>query len=466
MAKKNYDELAKAILANIGGTENVSFSTHCMTRLRFNLHDKSLGNLEKINELDGVIGSQWSGEQLQIIIGPAVKDVYAAVTKAGNFNTDTADSKKAGETSEKLTLKKIGNNILNYVSASVAACIPVLVASGMAMTINVLCGPTILNLYSDTSEIYKLINFLYEGCFYFLPVLLGYGAAKKLKLDPLYGIYMGTVLITPSLISIVTEGAEFKVFGISMPLVNYAQSLLPVLLCVWVLSIVYKYIAKIVPEVLASVLVPMLTMLITLPLALFIFAPMGSVLSTYVAAALTWFGNTFGFLSTAVISGLWILLVTTGMHGAVYFANLPIFLEKGMEYNVMPAMWTFTCATWGICIAAIIMMKNKKDKSLAIGYFATNILGGVTEPTIFGLILRYKRLLACQILGGFAGGLYLGLTHTAAYAMMGSSNFSYVLTFVAGGTSNIVNGVIGGLISVAVAAAAGCLWGLRKENLS
>lgn len=464
MSKKNYEELSKSILECVGGEDNISFCTHCLTRLRFNVKDKSLVDLEKVNQLDMVIGSQWSGEELQIIIGPNVKDVYSTITQLGSFETGGEIDENLDMPNEKLTFKSIGNKILAYVAASVSGCLPVIIAAGMAMTVNTIFGPTILNMYSLDSNIYQFINFLYEGCFYFLPVLLGYSAAKKLKLDPVYGIYMGAILITPSLINIVTAGEPFTVFGLSMPLVNYSQSMIPVLLSVWVLSIIYKYVNKYMPNALSSVLVPLLTMLIILPLSLFLLAPLGTILSGYVAMAITWFGNTFGFLGTALIAGVWILLVITGMHGAVYFAYLPTFLEKGVEYTMMPAAWAYTAATWGICIAAIIMLKKKEDKSLSLGYLATNFLGGVTEPTIFGLILKYKRLLACQMIGAFAGGLYLGITRTAVYTITGSSNFTSVLTFVAGGTGNVLNSVIGAIISIVVVVIVGCVWGLKDVN--
>lgn len=460
MAKNNYAELAKEILADVGGAENVTFCTHCMTRLRFNLSDQSKAEVEKIKALSGVVGAQWSGDQLQIIIGPTVKNVYGEVTKLGSFK----EGKEKAAQKEKLTLKGVGNAVLNYVSGSMVGIIPVMIAGGMMMTFNVIFGPSMLNLYSDTSNTYIFLNFLYEAGFYFMPILLGYSAAKKLKIDPIYGIYLGCLLLTPSLVSLVNAGEAFEVFGIRMPLVDYSQSMMPILLSAWILSIVHKYVVKYVPDILASVFVPLLTMLIMLPLTLFILAPLGSVLSAYVAAIMAWFGNTFGVLATALISGLWILLVTTGMHGAVIMAFLPVFFETGVEYNVMPALWTYTMATYGIGIAAAIMLKKKEEKSLATGYLVANVLGGVAEPTIFGLIFKYKRLLVCQIVGGLAGGLYIGLTHVGVFTMGGSSNFMMALTFAAGGTANLVNALIGGLISLGVTVVMGCLWGLNGEK--
>lgn len=461
MAKKDFKRIASEIYELVGKSQNISIVTHCVTRLRLTIKDKSLIDTNKIDAIDGVLGSKWNGEQYQIIIGNDINNVYNEFIKLGNFELNAPVEEDLDKQDKKTSFKSIFNSIINYISAAVYGIIPIITAAGLAMTLNVLLGPTLLNLYSDTSNIYIFINFLYEGCFYFLPVLLGYSAARILKLDPSYGVYMGCILITPSLINVVTAGEPFSLFGLNMLLVNYSQTMLPVLFSVWFLSVVHKFLSKHIPNVVSSVLVPLCTMLISTPVALFLLAPIGTFLSTYIAAGISWFSNTFGFLSVATIAGLWILFVILGVHGAVFFAYLPAFFEKGVEYNVMPAAWAYTCAIWGIAIAGIISLRHKKDGTAAIGYLTSALLGGVSEPTIFGLIMKYKKLLACQIIGAFCGGLFLGITKTAVYAMTGSSNFTSVLAFAAGGTANITFASIGGIISVIVTATLGVVWGLK-----
>lgn len=464
MSKTDYHGIASSILEHVGGAGNVTWVSHCMTRLRLTVKDKTLVDSEQIEQTDKVIGSTWSQEQFQIIIGNDVRKVYEEFVKLGTFTQGEPIDENLDKPKEKLTVKAAAGKALAYVSGSVVGVIPVLTAAGLAVTLNVLLGPTILNLYSDTSNIYKFINFIYEAGMYFFPVYLGCCAAKKLNIDCNYGIMMGCILITPSLLEIVNAGEPFVLFGINMTLVNYSQSMLPVLLSVAFLSVVNKFLNKHIPAVLNAVLVPLLTMLITLPVALFLLAPLGTILGGYIVVGISWLTTHFSLLGPAIIASIWVLLVMTGMQSVVGFAYIPAFLETGVDFMLLPACIAYTTATWGIGLAAALALKSKREKSQALGFFTTNILGGITEPTIFGLILKYKRLIVCQMIGAFAGGLYIGLSHVAVYTVIGSWNFTLFIQLLGGGTGNFVNGLIGGGIAMAVSFALTYVWGLKKNN--
>ena len=464
MKKSNYSEIADLIMKNVGDAENVTWVSHCMTRLRLTVKDKNLVNVKEIEQIEKVVGTAWSRGQFQIIIGNDVRNVYNEFIKMGNFELGTPSNEDLDTPKDKLTIKKIANDILGYVSGSVVGVIPVLTAAGLAITLNVLFGPSILNLYSDTSNIHKFINFIYEAGMYFFPVYLGYCAAKKLEIDPNYGIMMGCILITPSLLDIVNAGEPFTLFGFKMTLVNYSQSMLPVLLCVALLSVVNKFLSKHIPVVLSSILVPLLTMLITLPFALFLLAPLGTILGGYIVIAINWLTTNFSMVGPAIIASIWVLLIMTGMQSVVGFAYIPAFLETGIDYMLFPACIAFTTATWGIGLAAALALKDKRDKSQAFGFFTTNILGGITEPTVFGLILKYKKLIACQMIGAFFGGLYMGLTKVATYTLVGSWNFTLFIQLLGGGNANFVNGLIGGVIAMAVAFVLTYMWGIKNNR--
>ena len=465
MSKPDYRGVANAILEHVGGAGNVTWVSHCMTRLRLTVKDKTLVDSEQIEQVDKVIGSTWCQEQFQIIIGNDVRKVYEEFVRLGSFTQGEPIDENLDKPKEKLTVKAAANKALAYVSGSVVGVIPALTAAGLAATLNVLLGPTILNLYSDTSNIYKFINFIYEAGMYFFPVYLGTCAAKKLNIDSIYGTMMGCTLITPSLLTIVNAGEPFSLFGVNMTLVNYAQSMLPVLLCVAFLSVVNKFLNKYIPATLNSVLVPLLTMLITLPVALFLLAPLGTILGGYIVIVISWLTTHFSLLGPAIIASVWVLMIMTGMQGVVFFAYIPAFLENGIDYMLFPATTiAFTSATWGIGLAAALALKNKQDKSQALAFFATNILGGISEPTIFGLILKYKKLLVCQMVGAFCGGLYIGVTHVAAYTLIGSSNFTLFVELVGGGAGNLINGIVAGVVAMAVSFIMTCVWGLKGEQ--
>ena len=463
MAKTDYSEIARRILENVGGAANIVSVSHCMTRLRLTLKDKALVNKEEIERTNKVIGTTWGGDQLQVIIGTDVGHLYDAFIKLGSFDLGEISSENLDAPKEKMTWNAFFRAIVSYVSGSVLGVIPVLIAAGLATTINVIFGPSTLKLYDSTSTIYRFFEFIHEGGMYFMPVFVGYHAAKKLKIDPNYGIMMGCILITPSLISVVNAGEPFVLFGISMKLVNYSQSVLPVLLSVALMGAIHKLLAKYVPKTLSALLVPFLTMILSVPLALLFLAPIGTILGGYVASAIMWLETHFRALGCGIVAGIWVLLVMTGMHWTVGFVFFPVFFSRGIDYMMLPAWMVYTTASWGVGLAATIMLKDKNAKSEALGIFISNILGGVSEPTVFGLLVKYKKLLPCQMIGGFCGGLACGILQVSSHLLV-ANNFAQFVELLGGGVGNLVKGLIASAIAMGVSLVLACVWGMKGEN--
>lgn len=243
--------IAQNVLKAVGGKENVTNVTHCMTRLRLNLKDDKIPVDAEVKSISGVLGVVRSGGQYQVVIGQNVPKVYAEVCSIGGFATQAASEGAADKPKEKLTVKSIGSNILNYMAGSITPMIPLMMAAGLFKTLMAILGPDFLKLISETSDLYILLDFLYNAAFYFLPIFVGFNAAKKLGVNPMLGAYMGGILIVPDLIAIVNAGNPFTVLGIPMALNDYSQSLLPIVLSVWVLSYVSKFVAKVIPDVLS-----------------------------------------------------------------------------------------------------------------------------------------------------------------------------------------------------------------------
>ncbi|MCF0106432.1 MAG: PTS transporter subunit EIIC [Holdemanella sp.] len=457
---KNYAELAAQILENVGGKDNVSTAAHCMTRLRLTLKDASKANEDAIKNLDGVIGVAKAGGQFQIIIGQTVPNVYAEVCKIGGF----ASSERIDENlDEKLTFKSAGAKILDYLSGTMVQMIPILIGAAMFKTVNVLFGPDLLGLYTAESDIYVLFDFLYNAGFYFMPIYIGYAAAKKLNVSPMLGMYMGGILIAPGLITLVTEGNPFTVFGIPMRLVDYSQSVLPIILCMALMKYVEKFMKKYIPEVISTIFVPFLTMLVMTPVALCVLAPLGSILGDYVGAGLNGLASHGGFIAVAIIAALWEFLVMTGMHQVILITGIMNLLAGNPDSCVMIGGGMATWAAFGMALGAFLRLKNKKEKSLALGYFVSGFVGGITEPVLYGIGMRYKRPFVCLAIGGFIGGLYAGITHVTVY-LLGATNFLSILGYVAGGTSNLINSIIASAISMFGTAALVYFFGFDKDE--
>ncbi len=456
-------KIAEQVLAAVGGKDNVSFVNHCMTRLRFNLKDNSLPDKEGLKKIDGVIGAVESGGQFQVIIGQNVPKVYAEICAAGGFRAEAALDENLDTHKEKLTPKKIGNNILNYLAGSLTPIIPVLITAGLFKTVLAVFGPDLLGWIPATSDLYILLNFLYNAGFYFLPIYVGYAAAKKIGVTPILGMFMGGILIAPGLLKLATEGTAFTVFGIPASVHNYTQTVLPILLTIWVMSYVERFFKKHVPETLSTIFTPFLTITVMVPLSLCLLAPAGTFVGDYIAKLLVAFGDFGGFVAVVVVAMLWEYLVMSGMHVVLVITAMTTVMAGGNDPLFLTAGHIATWAACGMALGAFLRIKNRDEKAISLGYFISGLIGGVTEPVLYGVGLKYKRPFIGMSIGAGIGGLYAGLTHVSSY-LMASSNFLGVLRFSGSTTANLLNGTIACVISMLSSAAAVYLMGFGNEK--
>ena len=463
MANK-YAEQAAAIIEKVGGPQNITLASHCMTRLRLTLKDESLANDDEVKAIDGIIGVVHAGGQYQIIVGQSVPKVYEEVIKSTGLKAQDAIEENLDVPGEKITFKNVGKKILDYLSGTMVQTIPVMMAAAMFKTVYVVLGPDMLKLISADSDLYRLMSLLYDAGFYFMPIYIGYAAARKLNASPLLGMYMGGILLVPALLDIVATGEPFKVFGIPMRLVNYGSSVVPVLLCVWILAYVEKRLKKVMPDALSTVFVPFCTMLIMTPLGLCLLAPLGSIIGDYVGGFFNWLSAHGGFIAVALIGAFWEFLVMTGMHTVVILPAIMALFGGNPDACVLVGGGVATAAAFGMALGAFLKIKDKKEKSLAFGYLISGLVGGVSEPVLYGIGAKYSRPFIALILGGFAGGLYAGITHVKAY-MLGATNvLGWFIPYAAGGTANLINGLLSSLIAFFLTAALTYLIGFDKND--
>lgn len=466
--KKKYEEMSKQILKFTGGADNISKFAHCATRLRFTVKDKDLVD-EELKNVEGVIGIRWTGEQLQIIIGNAVSDVYSAICEIGGLKEEAAieENLDTDMVPGKLTLKGIFNRMVAYISGSAYSMIALLAGASMFATLNAVLGPNFLKLYSAESDIYILFDFMYDIVFYFLPIILGYTAAKTLKVNPLLGIYIGAMIIVPDFMNMVDVRESFTVLGLRCPVANYSQTFFPVILGVWVMSYVYKFVKKIVPEVLSFLFVPFLTMLVMAPVMFCACAPLGAYVGEVLGAIFTFLGASGGVLMVLgfiLLGGIMPYITIGGMHSAVYMPAIVAVLSSGSEAFVMVIGQTFSWTVYGLALGAWFKYKKKENKTVSLSYLTSGLIGGISEPILYAIGLNSKRNMLIMGVVGAASGLAAAFIRPVVYNMSMATVFTIVTEYAAGGVGNMVRGGLLNVLSFALGAIAIALFGEFKEG--
>ena len=470
MSKKNekYQQIVTDILQEVGGKDNIIQATHCMTRLRLNLKDMGIPNDDKVKTIPGVLGVMRAGGQYQIIIGQTVNEVYDIFIDAIGLSRQTIiENLDDKDTQKKNGSKAIFSGILNKVSGSLTPLIPLLVASAMFKMFVAVLGPDMFSVIKPADDLYKALTIVGDAGFYFLPVIIGYTAAKQFNTSPIMGMLLGAIMLDPNYVSIVTSGKPFTVYGIPVSLTNYGSTIVPILLSVWIMSFIYNFLNKHIPVSLRTIFSPTLTMIIMLPLVLCVLGPLGGFLGDYICNAILSFGKLGGvatIIGVALVGALWEFLVITGMHLVMISAMMLIFSQGGYDNFVTLGAVAASLSVAGMSLGAALRLKDNQEKSLAFSFVVASLIGGVTEPALYGVAIRYKRPFIGMMIGGFCGGLYAAITHITAYVMVPVANFIALTAYVGGNSANLVNGVISGVIAFVVAAVATYILGVKSKG--
>lgn len=431
MAKK-YEELASKVLELVGGKQNISYVTHCVTRLRFNLKDKSIAKVSEIGDLNGVMGTQWQGEQLQIIIGHAVTDVYQAICDQADLSKEKAVDENLDEEKKKFSI----NTIFDAISGCITPLVPALIGTGLIKIVLILGELT--GLLTAESSTYTFLSVLGDAAFYFLPIFVGASSAKKFGANMYLGMVVGAMFVHPNLVAALSEGKSLTVFGLPVHNASYLYSIFPVILSVCVMAPIQKFFGKHLPSIIRTMAEPLLTLLIILPLALCVLGPAGAVLGTYITSSIMWIYDTIGFLGIAVLAAVLPWLVMTGMHTALTPYSLSAFANLGYEPITMTATIVSNINQGAACLIVALKTKNKDLKATALSSGITAIVGGITEPALFGVNLRLKTPMYGAMIGSFVGALIAGLGKSVALAFPGSGGIFALPIYISSDASNLL----------------------------
>lgn len=467
-----YEQLAKEIVKNVGGKENILALTHCVTRLRFQLKDESLGKDEVLKNMDDVVTVMKSAGQYQVVIGNHVPDVYADVCEVAGIGGDTANIEV-----EK-PKRNIGEAFIEIVSGIFQPVLGVMSAAGMLKGLNALF--IAIGLYASGSGMDIFMTAVGDAIFKYMPIILGYTAAKKFNMKPFLGLVIGAALCYPSIqASTLAEGGkalytlfagtifESKVYmtilGLPMIAMDYTSTVMPVILICYLASKLEKGFSKIVPESLKFFLVPMLVLFISMFCGFLVIGPVATFASNLVAQGILAVRNVSPLLAGVLIGGFWQVLVMFGIHWGI----IPIYMNNitTMGYdNFMIPFFATTFAQTAVVVAILLRTRDKKLKEACVPATISGVFG-ITEPAIYGITLPRKTpfIISC-VASAVAGGFY-GIMDLKEYIMGGMGIFEFP-SFINPANQDLRDvyvAVIGVIIAVVIAFVATMI--LYKEKV-
>ncbi|WP_334321645.1 beta-glucoside-specific PTS transporter subunit IIABC [Gilliamella apicola] len=393
----DYEKIAQQILQLVGNKQNIISVNHCFTRLRFQLKDNNKANREKLLQTEGVISVVESSGQYQVVLGNKVTKIYDALLPLiGEINSIKQEQPKVS----------IGIKILNNFAAIFTPIIPAIAASGMLKGILAIAF-IIGKYYSTDIKNYNTYIILYaasDAVFYFMPIILGYTAAKVFKAHEFISMIIGATLCYPSVVSLMTSKSEVTFFAIELTKANYTSSVIPIIIAVFILSYIQRFLEKIIPEVLKIIMVPTFSLLIMIPATLFIFGPIGIYIGEFINWVYYFIMGVSPILLGAFIGGVWCILVIFGAHRAIVPIGLNDVARTGKQ-NLLAFAGAANFAQAGAAFGVFFKTKNKNLKTVAASATVTALFG-ITEPAIYGANLRLKRPMICAVIcGAIAGGL-------------------------------------------------------------
>ena len=465
MASK-YDGLARIIIQNVGGKSNIISVAHCITRLRFKLKDESKANKEVLESTDGVIKVMQAGGQYQVVIGNQVNDVYDAVLEVGHLAAAGAVDEEGNAVEETSGggKKSPVSLLIDVISGTLQPTLGVMAATCIIKGLLALFD--FLGLIPAASGTYQVWYAVADGFFYFMPIVLGYTAAKKFKVNEFIGMAIGIALCYPAMVNstagtvlgTVFTGTAFEMsyyltfFGIPviMPASGYTSSVVPIILAVAIAAPLEHWLKKVIPDVIKLFVVPFVTLIVMVPLTYLVIGPIASIL----CSILSLFFNAIysipvvgGLIGGVLIGAFWQVLVIFGLHWSLVPLAMINYSLLGYDFILSPFAQTF------VVLAIVLKTKDEKLKKIAIPAFISGIFG-VTEPAIYGVTLPKKTPFIYSCIAGAIGGAFTGLMRTRSYSIGGLGLFGLPSFIDTTGVMGLTN-MIYILIAILIASVAG-----------
>lgn len=417
--KLSYDELATFIIKNVGGKDNINNLIHCITRLRFYLKDESKANDDILKNQRGILDVMHAGGQYQVVIGNEVTNVYDAVMKQLPGLSDNPAPQTNNQDDGKNPVSRAFSNLIGFITGSMSPVIGVIAASGIIKgLLALLTLPQLGALLSVKSPVYVTVSAMADSAFFFLPVLVGFAAAKRLGSDPMIAAVIGGFLVYPQMI---TWGKSmttmFSLGSWNFQFLNYSYSIFPMILAAWLAKECEQWLKKVLPSYLQMIFTPLITILVVSTITLVITGPIIQGAANGIAVFINWLVSASGWVGGLIIGAFYQLLVIFGLHWGV----VPLVAQQiaSTGQSSLNAIICATMVSQGAAVLAVAIKSKKADmKELGIAA-AISAFCGVTEPAIYGINLRYKKVFVSGCIGSAFGGLVTGLMHGTMYGFTG-----------------------------------------------
>ncbi|MCC8024160.1 MAG: beta-glucoside-specific PTS transporter subunit IIABC [Clostridium sp.] len=450
----DFEKLAEIILKGVGGNGNITGFTHCATRLRFTLREENRVDEALLKNTKGVLGIARSGGQFQVIIGNEVPKAYGAIQK--RMSPEHSNQQETCKTK-----RKVSEILFDFVSSIFTPILPAIIGAGLVKS--VLAVAVLLGINTEGNT-YYFLNLIGDAPLYFLPVMLAFTASKKLGCNQFLAVSIAGAMIHPNYAALITDAfhIHFSSFlGIPVTLATYSSSVIPVLLMVIVLMYMERFLDRILPKMVKFFFKPLLCLLIVAPLTFIALGPIGFVVGVGISTALNTLNTYAGWLVPTIVGALFPLMVTAGMHYGLVPFMMQSIAAQGFETIAGPGNLPSNIAQGAASLGVALRTKDKELKQTAFTTGTTALLG-ITEPALFGVTLKFKKVLTCVMIGGGAGGFYAGIMGVKCFSFCSPGLLSLVAYVGPDGWGNLIHSCISMAVAFVVTFGAVWLWGFKE----
>ncbi|MCM2989399.1 beta-glucoside-specific PTS transporter subunit IIABC [Bacillus safensis] len=432
----DHKKLAAQILERVGGQENIQSFYHCSTRLRLRLKDDRKASKDQVSSLEGVIQVVQGGGEFQVVIGSSVSEVHDELNQltTGDFQEETTPHLE-----QRKGFKNRFNQAVDIISGIFTPIIGALAGAGIIKGILVILSTT--GVLNNQEGSYRILNAAADSVFYFLPIVIALTASRKFKADTIISVIIGAALLYPDLVTLMASGESITFFTVPVLPGVYSSTVIPIIIAIWVLSKLEKFLKRVTPDVIKILVVPALSLAIIVPLTLIVFGPVGNYLGYLLSSSYAFMYHLSPAVAGAFLGGTWAILVIFGLHKVLVPVGINDIARSGQTtIFVFSAAANFAQA--GAALGIFFKLKDKKQKSLA-GTASLTALFGITEPAIYGFTLKYKKPMIAAVIGGAIGGIITGIAGSRAIAAASPGLMTLPIFFG--------DGFIGLLIGITVA---------------